>query len=870
MRRTWNLLIYLAIALVIVLVAASVFAVVTVRRTFPQTDGEIEVPGLSADVRIVRDEQGIPQVYADHANDLFYAQGFVHAQDRFYEMDFRRHVTAGRLAELVGESALQTDMFVRTLGWRATAKAELAMLDPETRRYLQAYADGVNAYLGDRSAGELSLEYSVLALTGPDYVPQEWTPADSVAWLKALAWDLNGNMSAEIDRALALEVLEPEQVEELYPAYPYDEHAPIVTAGRVRGGLFQQGPGPVQRVTPEASLPSTTAGDEREERDVPVGDLRGLDSLRDVVDGLPRLLGTREGIGSNSWVVSGDRTASGAPILANDPHLAPSMPSMWYQMGLHCNERTEQCPFDVSGFTFSGLPGVVVGHNQSIAWGLTTMYPDVSDLYLEQVDDEAGTYRYDGGQVQLQTRTEQFRVAGEEDPVAIEVRSTRHGPILSDLEIDPDPGIAAVGERTELTPATEPADGDGYAVSLRWTGSEPGRTMDALIGIDKARSWDEFRQAARLMDAPSQNLVYADVEGRIGYQAPGRIPIRAPGHSGRWPVPGWNPANEWRGFIPFDELPTVLDPPSGLIVTANNAVIGPDYPYLLTSDAAYGYRSQRILELLEDRDDLTAADMAELQNDTYNAHAERLTPYLLDISMPTPYFRDGQAELQGWDFTQPADSAAAAYFNAVWRNLLELTFHDQLPPDVRPDGGERWFEVVEKLLEDPDSDWWDDIVTEDVRETRDDILRRALLDARDDLTVMQGSSPTRWSWGGLHELELVNPTLGDSGVGLVESLFNRGPYPLGGGSGIVNATGWDAAEGFDVTAVPSMRMVVSLDDFDESRWIQFGGQSGHAYADTYTDQTQLWAAGGTLPWAWSHGAVDAAATDELFLRASSS
>lgn len=850
MRRPWNVLIYVSIAVVIVLVATSVFAVVTVRRAFPQTDGEIEVPGLTADVRVLRDEQGVPQVYADQATDLFYAQGFVHAQDRFYEMDFRRHVTAGRLAELVGDAALETDMFVRTLGWRATAEAELAMLDPETRRYLQAYAEGVNAYIGDRSAGELSLEYSVLSLTGPGYVPEEWTPADSVAWLKALAWDLRGNMSHEIDRALALETLEPEQVEELYPDYPYDEHEPIVTTGRVRGGLFQQGPGPVQRVAPPRAVPAPTAA------------ARGLRSVRDVVDGLPELLGTGEGIGSNSWVVSGDRTASGAPILANDPHLAPSMPSTWYQMGLHCNERTSACPFDVAGFTFAGLPGVVVGHNESIAWGLTTMYPDVTDLYLEQVDDETQTYLYDGRQIPLETRTEQFRVAGEEDPVSIEVRSTRHGPILSDLDAD----IAAVGEQTGLTPQNQPTDGDAYAVSLRWTASEPGRTMDALFGIDRARSWEEFRRAARLMDAPSQNLVYADVEGRIGYQAPGRVPIRAPGHDGRWPVPGWDPAYEWRRFIPFDQLPTVLDPPSGLIVTANNAVIGPDYPYRLTSDTAYGYRSQRILDLLEDRDDLSVDDMVELQNDTFNAQAERLTPYLLVIGLPTAYFREGQAELRDWDFTQPTDSAAAAYFNAVWRNLLRLTFHDQLPADVRPDGGERWFEVVGALLEDPDSDWWDDIVTEDVRETRDDILRRALLDARDDMTIMQGRSPSHWSWGGLHELDLVNPTLGDSGVGPVEGLFNRGPYPVGGGSGIVNATGWDAAEGFDVTAVPSMRMVVPFDDFDDARWIQLGGQSGHAYSGSYTDQTELWAGGDTLPWAWSREAVDAAATEELVLR----
>jgi penicillin amidase len=852
-RRPWSFLVYTAIALVIVLVAASIFAVVTVRRPFPQTGGEIEVPGLGADVRVLRDDQGIPQVYADDAEDLFFAQGFVHAQDRFYEMDFRRHVTSGRLAELVGDGALETDTFIRTLGWRRVAEKELLLLDPRTRRYLQSYADGVNAYIEDRSGAELSLEYSVLSLTGPDYVPEAWTPADSVAWLKALAWDLRGNMSSEIDRMLSLQTLEPRQVAEIYPDYPYAEHPPIVQQGSVRNGRFMQQAPLLQRVAPRLG------GNDAEGPDVAAP--AGLRSLERVLDRLPTLLGTGEGVGSNSWVVSGERSETGEPLLVNDPHLAPSMPGIWYQMGLHCTTVSPSCPFDVSGFTFSGLPGVVIGHNDRIAWGLTTMYPDVTDLYLERVDSDAGTYDYGRRRLPLESRTEVLSVAGEDEPVTITVRSTRHGPIVSDV----DDRIAAVGRTAAAESVVQAPDGQDYAVALRWTALEPGRTMDALIGINSAGSWAEFRSAAQLMDAPSQNLVYADVDGHIGYQAPGRVPIRTAGNDGRWPVAGWDPANEWQGFIPFDELPTLLDPPSGVIVTANNAVIGPGYPYLLTSDSAYGYRSSRILELLEQQEQLGVDDMTRIQNDTYNANAAELTPYLLDVTLSSHYDREGQSTLRDWDFTQPADSAAAAYFNVVWRNLLELTFEDQLPEEVRPDGGERWFQAVKLLLEEPDNEWWDDSGTETVRETRDDMLRQAMSAARDDLTRMQAQNPKHWTWGHLHRLELVNQTLGTSGIGAVEWLFNRGPYEVGGGGGTVNATSWNADEGFEVTVLPSMRMVVSLADFDDSRWIQFGGQSGHAYAGTYTGQTQRWIDGETLPWAWSPEAVEAATEDTLVL-----
>ncbi|WP_308289426.1 MULTISPECIES: penicillin acylase family protein [unclassified Mumia] len=859
---TRRLVVVVAIVLAVALVAMAAVAVVTVRRPFPDRTGSVQIPGLSAEVEVLRDDRGIPQVYADTAEDLFLAQGYVHAQDRFFEMDFRRHVTAGRLAELFGESALETDKVVRTMGWRRVAEQELAKVSPSTRRYLEAYARGVNAYVGDREPAALGLEYSVLALTGPDYEPEPWTPVDSLAWLKAMAWDLRSNMGDEIDRVLSTEKLTRSQVDTLYPGFPFRRHDPIVTRGTVDGDAFDQSAGRRRNADTDRaeaapdSADAVAAVDESSSvspaldadglKDL-VGSMRGVSQ---VAAGLPTLLGFGEGTGSNAWAVSGERSATGQPILANDPHLAPSMPGIWHQMGLHCRVVDDDCPFDVAGFTFSGMPGVVIGHNADIAWGFTTMYADVTDLYVERI--EGDRYLYDGTWRPLIRRTETFEVAGQDEPETITVRETRHGPVLSDV----DETLEDVAERE--------GGGTEFGVSLQWTALTPGRTMDAVFGIGKASDWAGFRKAARHFAVPSQNLVYADRSGNIGYQAPGSIPIRARG-DGRWPVPGWDRTYRWKGFIPYAELPSVLNPAEGYVVSANQQVIGRQYPYLIGTGQAAGYRSQRIIDLLSSTSKLDVDDMSRIQNDTYNSQANTLMPYLLEVDLGSGYYADGQDLLRDWDMKQDRDSGAAAYFASVWRNLLARTFHDDLPQDVWPAGGERWFEVVRRLLNAPDSSWWDDRTTKRERETRDDVLRTAMRDARDEMTRLQSLDPTRWTWGRVHTLTLENQTLGTSGIALVERLFNRGPYAVAGGSGLVDATAWDAAKGYEVTAVPSMRMVVDLDDLDRSRWINLTGVSGHAFHGNYVDQTSLWADGKTLAWPFSPEKVKAAADDELTL-----
>ncbi|MEU9982060.1 penicillin acylase family protein [Streptomyces sp. NPDC050856] len=894
-RRARLLVIALVLALVAGVGYGAYWSVSTVRAPFPQTTGTLSLDGLSGPVDVKRDEYGIPQIYASTDEDLFRAQGYVQAQDRFWEMDVRRHMTAGRLSEMFGKEQVGTDAFLRTLGWHRVAQREYdTKLSADTKKYLRAYADGVNAYLKGKEGRDVSVEYAALSF-GNDYTIEPWTPVDSVAWLKAMAWDLRGNMQEEIDRSLLTSRLSEKQIKDLYPAYPADLHRPIV------------GKGTVDKSTGKFD-PAAKAGDAGTPNS-PQGAAQGfrtqLSALSDALDEIPALLGpSGNGIGSNSWVVSGKYTTTGKPLLANDPHLAPQLPSVWYQMGLHCRAVSEKCRYDVAGYTFSGMPGVVIGHNQDIAWGFTNLGADVSDLYLEKVSDDG--YQFGGKEVPFTTREEVIKVAGGGSR-PITVRTTRNGPLLSDRSDE----LEKVGEKAPVT-ASAPDRGEGYAVSLRWTALDPGKSMDAVFKLNRAKDFKEFREAARDFEVPAQNLVYADAkgaEGHIGYQAPGRIPVRAKGHDGTMPAPGWDPKYQWDKWIPFEELPYEEDPERGYIVTANQAVIDAgSYPHLLTKDWGYGSRSQRINDLIEsktkDGGKISTDDMRTMQMDNSSEIAKLLTPHLLKIDVSDPYVREAQKLLEGWDYTQEADSGAAAYFNAVWRNVLKLAFGDKLPKEVRvkgeclnvrpadstgpldeqnklvrecgrrdaesaqPDGGDRWYEVVRPLLEDEDSEWWTSAKnrrTNTATATRDELLERAMEDARWELTSKLGKDVSSWSWGRLHQLTLKNQTLGTNGPGALQFMLNRGPWNLSGGEAAVNATGWNAAGGYGVVWVPSMRMVVNVGDWDKSRWINLTGASGHAYNAHYTDQTDKWAKGELLDWPYEKQTVQARTVDTLVL-----
>ena len=848
-------------AVVVVAVSAAFFVTWTIQRPFPQTDGTVPLAGLQAAVTVQRDDRGIPTITADSAHDLFYAEGFVHAQDRFFEMDFRRHVTAGRVAEMFGESQAATDAFLRTLGWRKVAEAEVEAMDDVTRDYYEAYADGVNAYLASRSGAELSLEYAVLGIQNPEYEPEPWEPADSVAWLKAMAWDLRGNIEDEAERALLTAQLSetsdptgiPATLDELYPAYPFDEH-PVIVPELTTAPTLETGAEP-------AAFTTDANDDEMQQAATAIE----WQEASDVIEAASVLVGdVGEGIGSNSWVVSGDLTETGMPLLANDPHLGASLPSVWYQVQLRCSEVTDECPFDMAGFSFSGLPGIVIGHNQQIAWGFTNLTTDVTDLYIERIDGDQ--YWRDGALVPIEETTETITVAGGDD-IDLTIRSTVHGPIISGLTDDftaiaddPEPGLAAGG----ATGAAPTGEGSEYAVSLRWTALDPGTAATAIFALSTAQDFEEFRSAAALFDVPAQNLIYADVDGNIGYQTPGRLPVRGAG-DGWMPQPGWDSSYDWTGFIPFDELPVSYNPASGYIVTANNAIVTDDYPYFLSRDWDYGYRADRIAHLIERRvaaAPLTAQDMREIQMDSEMWIGKRLASAMDDVEVKGSGTEDAVALLRSWDAQNDAGSAAAAYANVLWSNLVQNLFAERDQP-LPIDGQGRLFAVVADLLDDPSDPLWTNPAI-DVA-SMEEMLALSAEEAYDELSTLQGEAVTGWRWGDLHAITLTSETLGSSGIAPVEMLFNRGPYAVGGGASVVNATGWDLGASYATTTVPSMRMVVDLADFDASTWIHLTGASGHAFNQHYVDQTADWAAGVQKPWAFSEKAVDAATRHTLVL-----
>ena len=861
MRR---IVVPLVAALVLVTVAATVLGVGMVRRSFPQVSGELDLPGLSAPVDVLRDERGSTDIYADTSEDLFMAQGFTAAQDRFFQMDLRRHVTAGRLAELVGEPGVETDQVIRTMGWRRVAERELPQLDADTRRYLSAYTAGVNAYLEQNSSpSQVSLEYVVLGQSVPDYRIEPWEDADSLAWLKAMAWDLRGNYSDELARARLVGELSRQQRDALYPPYPYETNAPILSPEEWE-------PEPV-----EPPVPTERRGGEQEDQTyapdpsgvAPAEYAGAYLSTVEALDAVPNLLGEGSGIGSNSWVVSGEHTETGMPLLANAPHLGVSQPGLWRQPGLHCREAGGACPFDVSGFTFAGFPGVIIGHNQDIAWGLTNLDPDVTDFYLEEIED--GKVRRGASWEPIEQRTEVIEVAGGDD-VVITVRETRHGPVLSDVV----EGAEAAGQVAPINAVETLAT---YDVSLAWTGLVPNRTAEAVFALNTASDWDTFREAARSFAVPSQNLVYADTEGNIGYQAPGQIPVRESSTNGAppgfYPAQGWLPAYDWQGWVPFEQMPHALNPEDGIIVTANQAVVQGSTPYL-TTEYDKGYRSQRIADLLAEHiadGPLTADTMRQIQGDTYNPFADELIEVLLDVELDGRFYTEPQQMLADWGRTAPVErgeeSAAAMYYYAVWSNLLDLTFGDELPRDLYADGNSRWMLVVSNLLDRPDDEWWDDKTTAGVVENRDEILKQAMINARLDLTRRIGKSPSDWNWGELHRVPMRHEVLGDDDLpGIVRWAFNDGPYPAPGGSSLVNAFNWDAGTGsYRVTSAPSMRMVVDLGDLDDSTWVNQAGNSGHAFHANYGDQNAAWLANETFPWPFSEEAVRDSTVHELRL-----
>jgi penicillin amidase len=848
LNRTFKFL--LTSITILVLTLGAVLGYV-VRAPMPQTAGAVQIKDLQYEVTIIRDNWGVPHIYADTPHDLFVAQGYVHAQDRFWQMEFWRRIGAGRLSEIFGKSALGRDLFIRTVGWARAAQQDEAALDDETRQALQWYADGVNAYLATKD--NPGLEFTLLKLNGVSYEPEPWTIRNTLTWLKVMSWDLGGNMSGELTRAMLIQTIGLDAMLELRPLYPGD-HPSIV-------------PNPA------------------------IGEIPNLDSTLAAIDDLNALTGGGfEGIGSNNWVISGKLTDTGKPYLANDPHLGIQMPSIWYEVGLHCRKIADYCPYDVTGFSFAGAPGVIIGHNARIAWGVTNLGPDVQDLYIEKFNPEnPNQYEVNGAWVEAQVFPEIITVKGrvEFDPdnpnlptgvynetadlttITLNVRVTRHGPIINDVY-----GLAGKlsGEYAGIqVPASS-------GLAFHWTAlAEQSLTYRAILKINRAQNWDQFRDALRDWSVPSQNFVYADVDGNIGYQAPGLIPIRR-NHDGLLPVPGWTDEYEWQGYIPFEELPFSFNPPQGFIATANNAVVGSDYPYLISYDWDKGYRAQRITELIKAKFPITMDDVKAQQGDNANLSAEEVLPFLTVLNFGEGKLQNGVAYLKQWDYQQHMDSGPAALYNLFWARLVSNTFFDELGErsDLWPGTGDTTMLAVRNLLSQPNNHWWDNVTTPEVAEDRDTILRQSFEQAYADAESLMGTDPDRWAWGQLHTATFQNQSLGQADIAVIKFLLNRGPVASSGGTANVNNTSYrfaldendvlDMGKTFAVTSVPSMRMIVDLSNFGQSQTMHTTGQSGHPFNLHYNDMIDPWRNIEYHPMLWDQAAVQSVAWQTLTLR----
>ena len=858
------------------LVAVVVIAVVGVvallgsitRRGLPQTSGTIHVPGLHAAVAVGRDEHGILQIVADDPHDLFVAQGYAHAQERMWQMEVWRHISSGRLSELFGSVSLEQDRFIRTIGWREAAQVDLDAMPQDARDALTWYADGVNAWIADQH-GSFSLASVITGLrTGAGgldgYTPEPWTALDSAAWGKVQSYNLGGNMDTEIFRLLAdAQLGDPALTDSLFPAY--DVKAPVITPSGLEGSGGAGATGGTAAAAPGSGI--TTASAHRTLAPDAAEGWAGVAALGSSIlalaglDGASGLVGDH-GIGSNNWVVAGSKSASGGALLANDPHLGFTEPSVWIMNGLHCREVNASCPYDVAGVSFPGVPGVILGHNARIAWGATNVGPDVQDLFRETVDPADPThYMYKGVSTPFETRTETIAVAGG-DPETIVVRSTVHGPILNDVD-------------TRLK--------DQDPLALRWTATaEPDGAFAAIFHLNTAANFDDFRTALRAYGSPSQNFVYADVDGHIGYQLPGLIPVRAGERTGDRIRDGASGTQDWTGYIPFDDLPWQYDPPSGFIVSANNAAVDAKYPYFISDDWDPGYRAQRITDLLTAKAGrLTTADLSKIQMDTHPLRAEVVIPLLAEAA---PTTADGQLVLErirSWDRNCEVDSMGCAAYAAAEFTLMRAIFDDQLGPVAKDYVGttDSWRAMI-NVLSDPKSPWWNNATTA-VKEQPRDIISAALDRTGAELRAAVGQ-PSRWTWGRIHTVNFKEQTLGVSGIGPLEWYFNSGARAVGGFAGAVlnnyyrmwkaypdpsdpayKPAGFDTL--FHVSNGPSYRLTIDMSDVDAARIINTTGQSGNPFDRHYGDLIDLWATGQTVPLPFGAAAVGASIVTSLTL-----
>ncbi|MFZ5609368.1 MAG: penicillin acylase family protein [Pseudomonadota bacterium] len=774
------------------------------RTSLPDSDRRLRLAGLGAPVEVIRDAHAVPHIFAASDNDAFFAMGFVHAQDRLWQMEMNRHLAAGRLAEIVGEDGLATDVFFRTLGLYRAAGQAYEALDAATRAAFNAYAAGVNAFFANRE-GALAPEFYLLR-----HQPEAWTPVDSLAWLKMMAWDLGGNWRDEAARIALLARLTPQQAAQFLPAYPGEpNHPPLDLESLYPGVTFFPAPleaGPVQ------------------------ARLQG--------DGIER------GLGSNNWVIGGARTTSGKPLLANDPHLGLNTPSIWYLAHLSIAGR------NVVGATLPALPFVVLGRNDRMAWGFTNTGPDVQDLFIERLADERGLhYLTETGPREFLIREERIGVR-DRPSVVVSVRETRHGPVISD----------ALPDLKRLIDAR-------HVIAFRWTAlDENDTTAAAGWRIGDGHDWPSLLAAVRPYYVPQQNIVYADVDGNIGYVAPGHVPIRNPESAtmGLVPARGWLGKDEWIGAVPFEGLPQRYNPPAAMMATANEKIVGPDYPFHLTDDWAPPYRGNRIRRLLAARAKHDIASFAAMQFDPTSDMVVALRDLMLEGGAFNGRHQEVRAALAAWDGAMRRDRPEPLIQMAWHRALARLVYGDELGDLFTRFWQPRPLFLTRVLKREDGHDRWCDRVDTAAIEDCDIILAQALDEAMAELSQRYGKNWHAWRWGDAHKLVQAHRPLSQA-RGMRR--FFEIVLEIDGGPEAINVSPprFAAEEPFYASAGPSYRAIYDLADLDASRYVIPTGQSGNPFSRHYRDLAPLWRDGQYFTIATGRAALKTGATGVMTL-----
>ncbi len=771
---------------------AAAGAIFLLRRPLPRTQGRLSIPGLRSSVEIIRDRWGVPHIYGANLHDLFFAVGYAQAQDRLWQMEFSRRAASGTLAELLGEPALEVDRLTRRIGFRRAAAHDLEAATEEERAMLEAYCEGVNAYM---RRGRTPLEFTILRSR-----PAPWEPEDTLAFQRFFGWMLSGNWDGEILRSWTIERFGADVMAEFEPEYP-------------AGGPLIVPPGAEARGAP-------------------------FDLVKEFHQ-VEQLVGLAGPGMSNNWAVDGEKSTTGKPLLANDPHLVLSLPAIWWEAHLDSPE------LKAAGVGAPGIPGILIGHNERIAWGMTAALVDGDDLFVEQINpDNPSQYKHKGKWINGETVREEIKVRGRAKPIIEEVLVTRHGPVVS--------------------PAIK---GETRTLALKTIALEPARHSQAQLMLMGARDWSEFRAAISMWPFPPLNFAYADVDGNIGYQLGGLVPARSKG-SGTVPAPGWTGDYEWTGFVPFEELPQAYNPPTHWVASANNKIADDDYPHFLSANYADSPRQQRIIEMLEAKEKLSADDFKAMHGDRLSIPARELAPLILELGATNEWCQRAQTFLRAWDYVLAPDSVAACVFELFFTHLVRRTLEEKLGSwadlymgkgihPVRPHG--MFFHVaaswlMEKRRTRPD--WF-------AGKTWQEVMEESLASAVAELRATLGDEVSRWQWGRLHRQRFRHPL---SAVRPLDRVFNRPSVPMGGDANTVWQAAFAPYHGYDVNSfTASWRQIIDLADFNRSLGVLPSGQSGHPGDRHYGDMIDMWRRVDYHPMPWDREEVQKHAATRLEL-----